>query len=304
MLGGNRGRRTQALCALVAVAAIAAAGCGGDDEDGSADAKPKFSAASEPSKTFIERMAKLLETTTEKKDCPLLEQINQRSFTRFPCPPPKELRQSMARFDVVETEVYGTGAVVDYKSGTAKDGAAVVMFVAPDREWGISRFGIITEPSVGTSDADSRDGYAKAVDDYLAAVRDRDCKAFVKVAFTNGADAKTACRTSFKGTEDLAKRLKANPSVKPKYEGGNSSYGFFTLETKKPKPENLTISVIKSTTESAAPYVVLDAAPSPTAAEQRQVIEQFKKQQRQKKPPNQPETSPSRKADPPPVRTS
>ncbi|HEX2162169.1 MAG TPA: hypothetical protein VHF88_10165 [Thermoleophilaceae bacterium] len=277
MVGGTiRRRLVVSVCAL-ALGPVAAA-CGSDGDDGTAKSEPRIAAASEPEDVFIERMAKLLETTSAKKDCAQLEEINVRSFTRFPCPPAKDLRKSMASFEVVDTEDYGTGAVIDYKSGKAEDGAAIVLFVAPDRNWGIGRFGLITEPSIGTSDEESRSGYAEAVDKYLDAVRDRDCAAFKEVTFHADADQAEICETSFAGTEDLAKRLKADPSAEPIYQGGNRTYGFFTLETSKPvPPENSTISVIRAAGDS---YLILDVAPSPTADEQRRVRQQLREQQR------------------------
>jgi hypothetical protein len=199
----------------------------------------------------------------------------------------------MASFEVVGADEYGTGAVVDYKSGKLEDGGAIVLFVAPDRNWAVSRFGVITKPSTKTSDGDSRDGYDEAVDEYLAAVRERDCSAFKDTAFIGDADEKDVCKTAFAGTEELVQRLKANPSAEPKYEGGNGTYGFYTFETQKPEPENSTISVVRQIDEPARPYVILDVTPSPTAAEQRRVLEQFKQQQKKG---TQPKTSPSRKA--------
>jgi hypothetical protein len=284
------------LCAGALLATAAIAGCGDDDGDSAASEKVRFAAASEQEHVFIERMGKLLETTSTKKDCAQLEEINARSLTRFPCPPEKGLRESMATFEVVGTEDYGTGAVVDYKSGNAKDGASIVLFVAPDRSWGIGRFGIVTDPSTGTSDEDSRDGYDEAVELYLDAVRERDCKAFKEVAFIT--DKKDVCKTSFAGTEPLAKRLKADPSAEPSYEGGNETYGFFTLETRKPVPENVTISVIRAGAGEGETYLILDVAPSPTSDEQRRIQQQYKQQLKEERKKETQPMKPSSKSKP------
>jgi len=281
MFGGTRGRLVASVCAAAALGGIA--GCGDSDEESTAgNAATTFSRASEPPKTFIERMAKLLETTTAAKDCAQLEEINQRSPSRFSCPPAKALRKSMASFEVVGVEEYGTGAVVDYKSGKLDDGAAILLFVSPDRNWGIGRFGVVTKPSTETSDEDSREGYDEAVDRYLTAVRERNCKAFEKVAFTGGVKRKDVCKVSLAATKPLAKRLKANPSAAPSYAGGNATYGFYNLETRKPEAENSTISVVKSTDDEGASYVVLDVLPSPTAADQKLIQEQLREQRKQK----------------------
>jgi hypothetical protein len=290
------------LCAGVA-AIVVAAGCGSDDESTAREEPAKASAAGEPARAFIMRMAKLLETTTKKKDCAELEQINARSVARFSCPAPKDLRKSMRRFEVVGVEEYGTGAIVDYKSGAVKDGAAIVLFVAPDRGWGVGRFGILSEPSTESSDEGNRDGYRKAVDEFLTAIRSRDCDTYVAVAF-NGDDKKdVVCRETFPRTRPMAKALKANPDAEPRYEGGNDSYGFYSLELLKPKPTSFTISIAKATAKGPRPNVVLDATAGPSDARDKAVRKALERSRKKGKP-GQPETSPSRKADPPPAETS
>jgi hypothetical protein len=279
MFGGIQGRLSALMCAGAAAAALAA-GCGGDDESTAKDEQVDVPAASEPAQTFIERMAKLIETTTKQKDCAELSTINVRSATQFPCPAPKALRNSMAKFEVVGAEEYGTGAVIDYKSGTIKDGAAITLSVSPDRNWGIGRFGIVTNPSTDTSDEKNREGYAKAADEFLKSIRDRDCDAYVAVTF-NGDDKKEkVCKETFPSTKSMAKLLKSNPDAKPHYEGGNAAYGFYSLETAKPKPASVTFSIAKSTAKGPRPFVVLDVTPSPTAAQQKKAEKNFKKQQK------------------------
>ena len=282
------------LC-VGAMAAAVAVGCGGSDDESTAKDEPvDVSAASEPVEPFITRMAKLVETSSAKKDCVELDTINARSLTRFPCPAPKELRSSMGRFELVGAKEYGTGAVVDYKSGKIKDGAAILLFVSADRNWAIGRFGIISKPSTETSDEGSREGYEKAVDEFLTSIRERDCDSYVAVTF-NGDDKKdVVCRETFPGTKNLAKLLKDNPNVDPRYEGGNAAYGFYSIEFPKPKPVNFTISIAKATAKGPRPYVVLDITPSPTAAQQKQAQKAFEKNQK----PNQGMEPSSKPSDP------
>jgi hypothetical protein len=167
--------------------------------------------------------------------------------------------KSMDQLKVVAVEEHGTGAVVDYRSGREPDGAAALLFVDGNRQWAISRFGVLSEPSVGTSDAGSRAGYDRAVADYITAVEERDCKAFEKVAYTDGRSGKAVCKGDFVDTKDLAKRLAADRDAKPTYQGGNRTYGFYVLKMAKPKPVRATISVVRGTSETGDPrYVVLD----------------------------------------------
>lgn len=267
MFGRVRGRVPAALC-VGAMALGAAAGCGGDDDSNARESEPEPLAAKEPLESFVKRTANLLATTTKKAECLDIDKISVRSITSFGCPAPKELRKSMGRFEVVGAEEHGTGAVVDYKSGAVKDGAAIVLFMARSHNWAISRFGIATKPSTGTSDEESRAGYNKALDEFLTAVRERDCDSYVAVTFNGDEKKDVVCKQAFPTTKPLAARLKRNPNAKPIYQGGNQSYGFFSLETAKPEPENVTISIAKATAKGPRPYVVLDVANSPTKFQQ------------------------------------
>jgi hypothetical protein len=301
MFGGN-GARLLVWPVAAAALALGAVGCGDDGESTAAPQTPRWEESSEPSKAFAERLAKLLETATTPKDCAEIEQINARSFTRFSCPADKALRKSMAKFEVVGAEEYGTGAIVDYESSATKDGAAMVLFVSPDRQWGVGRFGVLTKPSTSSSDEETRAGFDKAVAGYLAAVRERDCSAFFDVTFFGGASEEQVCETAFPQTKRVAKWLRANPSAEPVYEGGNGTYGFYTFETKKPKPANSTISVVRES-ESSDKYEVLDLAPSPTAAEQRRIRKQYARQQREKRKNGGSNMEPSSKPSDPAVTT-
>ena len=291
--GGSRRGLVPSICMTALLMTVAVPGCGSDDES-TAKNEPRISAASEPVAIFIKRLVKLLETSTAKQDCKQLEDINARSYFRFSCPPGNKLHKSLKSFEVVGSKEYGTGAVVDYKSGKVKNGAAILLFVAPDRNWGISRFGVVTKPSTETDDEESRQGFEMAVEKYLAAVRERDCAAFQEVAFIRpDSTKKQVCGEIFGATKELARRIKAHPTTKPKYEGGNATYGFFTFETTKPD-ENSTISVVRGDTGAGSAYVVLNVAPSPTSLVQQAVRKQFKERQRTG---NEPKGSPARRAE-------
>lgn len=295
MFRGSSGRLPRALCAAALLGAVAIAGCGGDSEDGGQVDVAELSTASEAPKTFVERLAKLLETSSTKEECTPLKDIGSRSLVGFPCPTQQATRESMAKFKLLDIEQHGTGAVADYRSGVAKDGAAILLYIAPDNNWAVSSFGILTKPSIGTDDGKSRAGYDAVLDRYLAAVRARDCAAFAKVQYDGDLGGKDVCKAAFKNTQALAKRLKNNPSAKPVYQGGNDTYGFYALETREPKPERSTITVVKRGADPAKPYEVVGVAPTPTVEQQRSIREQFRKKLSAGS--GQPETSESRKAD-------
>jgi hypothetical protein len=264
MLEGTR------WCAVLLCACAAATGgaaCGGDDKD--AEGKEEApSVASESPQAFVTRVAKLLETTRVRRECADIELINDRSVPKFPCPPEKGLSESMASFKVTSAKEYGTGALVEYTSGVSTDGATIMLLATPDRQWGIGRFGISSD-TTPAEPADIRAGFDKAVTGYLAAIRKRSCKDFIKASLVGDATAKQVCPTLFARTEGIAKRLKRDPSARPAYEGGDGTFAFYTLETAKPKAENTTISLVRSGKGAKMDYLVLDQAPAPTAAAQR-----------------------------------
>jgi hypothetical protein len=286
-LRGTRGW----LAAVCVGAAIVAAACGGDDASTAAKAQRKILAPNEEPDAFARRMTKLLETARDKKDCQQIYEINSRSATPFACPAPAAFRKSMASFEVVGAEIYGTGGIVDYKSGKTPDGAAIVLYAAKDRRWGVGHLGLLTKPSVGTDDETSRAAYRTTVERYLQAVRKRDCDAFLEVAATKTSDKAKNCKLPFESTKPLAKRLERNPQAKLKYEGGNGTYGFFSIETAKPTLENSTIGVFKLVKAGRPTYAVLDVAPAPTSADLQSLRDDIELQKELKK---QSPTTPSK----------
>lgn len=271
------------LAAVCAGAALPATGCG-DGEDSTASNKPKLAVASEPPEPFVQKMAKVLETASNNKECKEIYQLNGSSVTRLPCPAPKDFRKSMASFKLVGAETFGPAAVVDYTSGAVKDNATIVLFAAPTRDWGIGSFGVLSPRSVGTDDAANRAAYRAAADAYIEAVRTRDCKEFMRTAFTKEKSEQKVCSGQFKETAPFGKRLQKAPDAKLKYEGGNGSYGFFTVATPKPEPASTTVAVASAGEKQGKPaFLVLEWAPGPTREELQRVARQFREQQRQER---------------------
>jgi hypothetical protein len=281
----STGKARWPMVALVIGVAVLASGCGSSDA-GDGDAarpKPKYSWANEAPENFARRVARLLATTRTKRDCAQLAETMSTSGVSFPCPPDQGLRQSMAEFKVIDAAAYGTGAIVDFKSGSSMDGAAIIMTVAPGRAWGISQFGVATKPSVGTSDADSRDSYEAALSSYLSALRKRDCPEFKEVSFTASNSKASTCAMLFDEVAPIANALKRNPHAQPVYRGGNATFGFYSLETKTPRPANRTFGIVNGSAIGVPRSMVISAAVSPTTAEHRTVIQEFKQQQREER---------------------
>jgi hypothetical protein len=232
-------------------------GCGDGDGDTTATAQagppPKGSPAA-----VAQKLLSVVESAKTNADCKPVRPIIVRSAQKIVCPPLPQLGV-VTDFQIVGGAAYGTGAVVDYKTAKRPEGASMTMFRAPDGKWGVSRFGLLYEPSVGTSDESNREDYEKVVSAYLNAVRDRDCDAFIENAVTNPKARVPTCRGEFMRTMWLAKALRANPGATPRYLGGNEVFGFYGLQLDQPKPLNVTIDMVKTTKGAAVPFIVMGA---------------------------------------------
>lgn len=251
-IGGVRG----GLAVLCGVVGLAAVGCGGGEADSAESAAPAAKGSPQQAAT---RVAELLASAKRRGDkaCRELESVTERSIARFGCPPPKSLRRSMASFEVTGVAVHGSGAVVDYRSGEAKDGASILMFVDSSRRWSLSKFGLFYERTVGTSDDDSREAFDTAVDGYLTAVRNGNCRRYADFANTASSNKQAVCDQEFAATAPLARLLRRNRDTTPAYLGGNKRFGFHALELSQPEPRYFTISTITTPAGS----IVLDVAP-------------------------------------------
>jgi hypothetical protein len=248
------------LVTTVLVCAIAV-GCG---DDGDADAESgggetaaaaRLPDAKQSPEAFARRLATLVADTISRKDCEDLDAINGRSLYRFECPSPDAVRSELAFLKVRDAATFGTGAVVDYRTEQARQGASMVLFLSPDREWGLSNFGLIIQDAAESSDEDSREGYAEAMRGYLDAIRERDCKGYTRYAAIETDDLKAACKPELAAAKRLTQLLNRN-RAEPQYLGGNGTYGFYRLVLSKPAPTYLTFSVIKTPKGSLRPYLV------------------------------------------------
>lgn len=247
-----------AIAAATAAFCLAVTGCGDSD---AGDSGAAAATAGSPEQ-YTRNVANLLATTADKKGCKQLDAVNRAASVRFDCPYPKDGRRSLAKFKVVDSAVYGTGAVVDYTSGQAPQGGSVALVESPKGTWAISRFGILGGPTVGTKDAPSKAGFDRALAGYLDTVRKGDCKAYDSYTANGIEDEGFVCAVEFLKTKALAKALKADPGLRPRYVGGNKQFGFYSLSTKKPAPLSLTIVAVKSGPDATRPYQILDAAPA------------------------------------------
>lgn len=246
------------LAAVLGCVALSA--CGGSDAD-----EPRRSAHDSPTpvEETVERLARIVADAREPEDCEPLQPIQRRASVSLTCPGDRQLRRSMARLEVTGVEVHGTAAVVDYTSGALKDGGSTVFLRDPKGRWGIARFGLVYERTVGTSDEDVRPAFDATVAAYLQAVQDRDCDLYRKHAGLEAADTTTVCERDFADTAPLARALEDSPDVQPTYLGGNGAFGFYGLGFDETEPRYTTLFVARAAPGSLRDAVVVLAEPGP-----------------------------------------
>lgn len=245
------------LMVLVASALMAswATACG-DEESGANKPSDAFA------EDYVKRVTRVLATSPNKLKCLRMTPFNSAASVPIPCPFPKKARQSLKRFAVTDSAVYGAGAVVDYTSGDAPNGASVVLVRRPTGDWAISRFGLVGGPTVGTDDGPSRVGFDKGLAGYLDSARKGSCKqydAFVLSAYEG--NRKHICKKELRQTRALVKTF---PKLAKRYVGGNSQFGFYLMTASKPESIRRTVIVVKVDGDSGSPYQVLDSVPAPT----------------------------------------
>jgi hypothetical protein len=249
------------LAVLVCIC-LAFASCGGDD---GASTAAESDGLSSPPAQLITSVLRTASTAKKRKDCKELTKVNLRSATKVVCPPlTPEMRKANKSTKLVSAATYGPAAVIDYTSPGAKKGASIILYRNAEGEWAIANWGLLYGSTVG-SDADDREDSEAIVTDYLAAVRERDCEGYNKVALTQSSELKDVCKQEFPGTELLAKALKGNPDVEPRYIGGNEDFNFWSLQFEGPEPRAYTIGTAATPEGSLRPQVVLTAHPAPVA---------------------------------------
>jgi hypothetical protein len=249
------------------VACLLAVSCGGGDATSSSDGGDVSDEAA--ARQFVNRTAEILRQARGPAYCKRLEPINERSSSPLACPAPAALRESLGTFEMTGVKVYGTGAVVDYKSGGAPDGASILLSKNNDGEWGITKFGLLYGKTVGSSDKANRPAFDRAVADHMRAIRDRDCKLYHQQRVIQPSNPKKACTpdSGFAKTKTIARGLSESNDPQPRYLGGNRAFGFYGLSLPKPKPRYVTISVIQGTSGATPSAGIYQIAPGPVAAD-------------------------------------
>ena len=237
----------------IAFAAVALAACGGDD---GGTAKLDVPKANAPLSDLADRTQKAMTATDE--DCPGLDQINreQDAYVRLNCASQgKNVQFELLDFKVRGGAEYGSGGVIDFTNNGSQKGAALVAVINREGHWSYQRSRRLNGPSIGTQ-PDRQAMESVLNDHFLPALRDGDCDEFFLSAATDASDRGTACKQELPAYSELSTELKESGNAKAVWLGGNKWFGFFGLQTDKPKKQYRTIVVQKNGPGERGQYVV------------------------------------------------
>jgi hypothetical protein len=235
------------LCSLAAAAILAACGGGNDAGDAPDPREP------------VSRFASRVQAALTQRGCPKLREINVDAQVVLPCPASDpRARQGFANFRVTGSKEYGTGGVIDFTDAEAPRGGTFIVALGTDRNWVI-----VGQLPFGTSRAPQRNraDFEKAVEQFLPAVRNRNCDEFFKYSVTQSQTKEQACSQELgRPYDDLRRALRASDDTEPFYLGGNGHVVFFGLLTDEPSEQYRTIPVIRMGAGGTSPYMVLTTA--------------------------------------------
>jgi hypothetical protein len=146
---------------------------------------------------------------------------------------------------------YGSGGVIDVTEPHAGPkgtplSVTYVVAVGPGRKWAIAN-GYENKPTVGTK-ATATTGFDASVNATVAALRSKNCPAFIKNSLTN-TNNPSECTQPFASSS--AKALSADPKATLTKLGGNQYFQFYSITLKgypgHPSPTYLTFPVTTTT---------------------------------------------------------
>lgn len=234
-------RRTWAI--LAATAALAAAGgCGGGDDEPRRRPGPTVVA---PLSETIEQW----ERAVRERSCRLYAPTAL-TFTRpeqaVPGGPPvagecdfyERQMPAWRGIDLRDTERFGTAAIAQgpgpRRAGYTNHTAIFILdWDRRYRFWGTSA----SDPQIGTQPGADTD-FAATARDFVRAVREHDCRGFLRVAMPGGdffrgtRTPQAACRAVL-GGRNLAPQLRADPDAEPVELGTTSDLGFYGVATQR-----------------------------------------------------------------------
>jgi hypothetical protein len=250
-----RARLALLLLAVAATVCLVAAGCGGDDAPAATDMpEPRTAPA------FAEYVAALIAEADDPADCRRLAKIDRRSSARLPCPAPEPLREQMDAFELIDSQLFNAdrSAVVDYDHGDPTKPTAMVLLLDYDQHWTVQHLDLNSKQRPANGPTEGTGHIKRTIRGYEAAVRARDCETIIRLTYRPAGAPRPSCEDELAATATLAMVLKADPSQRPAFNGGNRDFGFYSMTAYHPRATHHTFTTIRTRLGGADRYFVSD----------------------------------------------
>jgi hypothetical protein len=219
--------RGLAVAGALSMSAVVLTACGSSSTSSPSPSSQPAGQPGTPNATEdIAHYAKRFEAAVATGQCTQLQTFAPGYFTASEC---AALLPKVHGLKVLATAGYGTGGVIDVTDAEfGQRGGTFVVEIGAGNKWTISNGYGVGHPTVGTTAKDAS-GFLTDLNGTIAAIRAKDCAAFVKYAFT-ATNGPSACTQPFAST--TAKALTADPTAVPTSLGGNADFQFYSLALK------------------------------------------------------------------------
>jgi hypothetical protein len=215
--------RGLAVAGALSMSAVVLTACGSS----STSSQPSSQSGAPKASESIANYAARFEAAAATGQCAQLQTLGTPSI--FAGPACAALLPKVKGLKVLATAAYGTGAVIDVTdAGFGRAGGTFVAEVGAGNKWTLSGGYGVGHPTVGTTAKDAS-GFLTDLNGTIAAIRAKDCAAFVKYAFT-ATNGPSACTQPFASA--TAKALAGDPTAVPTSLGGNADFQFYSLALK------------------------------------------------------------------------
>jgi hypothetical protein len=154
-----------------------------------------------------------------------------RALNRYFPPSCAEVKRRFDGVRFLDSERYGTGAVIDATAPIQPAGITFVLALGPDRRWRILNvYG--TKQRTAEKRAQDQIPFDTAADAWLQAVRTRNCDSYVRyaeISVEGSVPRQQICDLDFADQAVVPGALRGDGSVAPQLLGGNDHFQFYAL---------------------------------------------------------------------------
>ena len=216
------------VAALATVVVVALSKGGGKPRHRPRTVAPSAIAGPQPRETLAQFERRLSAAVTSPS-CQ-----GYRALNRYFPPSCAEVKRRFAELRFLADERYGSGGVIDATAAIQPRGITFVVALARDRRWKVLNvYG--TRERTAETHAKDQIPFDTAANSWLTAVRDRNCREYVRyaeIAVEGQAPQQQICDLDFDDPAVAPGGLRSDSSAEPQLLGGNARFQFYALRFK------------------------------------------------------------------------